>query len=71
MSKNTYKHTKVAGPFKSALMGLGGFILFIAGASLWAEGSAAILPTLKIGGVGAVLLGVGAVIPSKNQFTQR
>lgn len=71
MSKNTYNQTKVAGPFKSVILWVGGFLLFLAGFGLWSQGTEAILPALKIGSVGAAIFGVGMLIPSKNQFTQR
>ncbi|MCB1469972.1 MAG: hypothetical protein KDK08_23130 [Rhizobiaceae bacterium] len=71
MSKSTYKHGKVDGPLKSALLGTGGLLLFLAGFGLWNHGAEALVPMLKMGGLGAVHFGIGRKLKSKNQFTER
>ncbi|SFU18617.1 hypothetical protein [Sedimentitalea nanhaiensis] len=71
MRTKQFKKDKIWGTGKQATFGLGCFLIFTAGFGLWNEGLAVLGVALKIGGVGAVLAVIGALIPPKDQYTQR
>lgn len=71
MPKNTYKHGKISGPVKGFFEGTAGVFFVLAALVLFGVGSEGVKAAMVLGTVSLISFGISALIPAKNQFTQR